>query len=82
MRSKASRWVPVGSASTGTVTRVRGELDLVAGQGGQVLEQAAEAMLGSVGWVALARGLGLGADRAAGRGDRITRSGRVLVGEC
>src|SRR5579863_10313907 len=37
-----------------------GEADLVAGQGGQVLDQAAEAVVGLPGRVVLAGGLGLG----------------------
>ena len=53
MRSKACRWVLVGSASIGTVTAGAGEPDLVAGQGGQVLEQAAEAAVGAAGRVVL-----------------------------
>ena len=36
-----------------------GEPDLVAGQGGQVLQQAAEAAVGLPGRVVVARGLGL-----------------------
>ena len=58
-----------------------GEADLVAGQGGQVLDQAAEAVVGLPGRVVLAGGLGLGSGGAAGRGDRVLRDGRVLVGE-
>ena len=58
-----------------------GEADLVAGQGGQVVQQAAEAAVGAAGRVVLAGGLGLGAGRTPGRGDRIGRRGRVLVGE-
>ena len=48
-----------------------GEPDLVAGQGGQVLEQAAEAAVGLPGRVVLAGGLGLGAGGAPGGGDRV-----------
>ena len=55
--------------------------DLVAGQRGQVLEQAAEAAVGAPGRVVLGRGLGLGAGRAAGRGDGVFLPGRVLAGE-
>ena len=50
-----------------------GEPDLVAGQGGEVLEQAAEAAVGTAGCIALAGGLGLGGGGAAGRGDRVLR---------
>ena len=81
MRSKASRWALVGSVSMGTVAAGAGEPDLVAGQGGQVGEQAAEAAVGAAGAVALAGGLGLGGGRAAGGGDRVAWRGRVLVGE-
>jgi hypothetical protein len=58
-----------------------GEPDLVAGQGGQVLQQAAEAVIGLPGLVVLVRGLGLGGRGAAGRGDRAGRGGRGLAGE-
>ena len=58
-----------------------GEPDLVAGQGGQVLQQAAEAAVGPPGRVALAGRFGLGGRGAAGRGDRVFLRGRVLVGE-
>ncbi len=58
-----------------------GEPDLVAGQGGQVLQQSAEAAVGAAGGIALAGGLGLGGGGAAGGGDRAGRGGRVLVGE-
>src|SRR5580658_4174142 len=58
-----------------------GEADLVAGQGGEVLEQAAEAVVGAAGRVVLARGLGLRPGGAPGRGDRVVLLGRVLVSE-
>ena len=58
-----------------------GEADLVAGQGGQVVEQAAEAAVGLAGRVVLDGGLGLGGRGAAGGRDRVGRDGRVLVGE-
>ena len=45
-----------------------GEPDLVAGQGGQVLQQAAEAPVGLPGWIVLIGRLGLGGRRAARRG--------------
>ena len=48
-----------------------GEPDLVAGQGGQVLDQAAEAVVGLSGRVVLAGGLGLRRRGPAGRGDGI-----------
>src|SRR4029077_20048740 len=48
-----------------------GEPDLVAGQGGQVLQQAAEAAVGLPGRVVLAGGLGLGGSGAAARGRRV-----------
>ena len=47
--------------------RGSGEADLVAGQGAQVDEQAAEAVLGAAVLVVLAGGLGVGGCRAAGR---------------
>ena len=43
MRSKARRWSGVGSASMGDFGVGGVVADLVAGQGGQVIEQAAEA---------------------------------------
>src|SRR5277367_194651 len=55
--------------------------DLVAGQGGEVLQQAAEAAVGLPGRVVLAGGLGLGGRGAAAWGDGAGRGGRVLVGE-
>jgi hypothetical protein len=57
-----------------------GVLDLVAGQGGQVLQQGAEAAVGLPGRVVLVGGLGLGGRGAAGRGDRVVLLGRVVVG--
>ena len=57
-----------------------GEPDLVAGQGGQVLQQAAEAAVGLPGRVVLAGGFGLGGRGAAGRRDGVIRDGRVLAG--
>ena len=50
--------------------------DLVAGQGGQVLQQAAEAAVGLPGRIVLAGRLGLGGCGAAGRGDGVIRGGR------
>ena len=58
-----------------------GEPDLVAGQGGQVLQQAAEAAVRLPGRVVLGGGLGLGGCGAAGGGDWVVLGGRVLVGE-
>src|SRR6185312_16901407 len=58
-----------------------GEPDLVAGQRGQVLQQAAETAVALPGLVVLVRGLGLGSCGAAGRGDGAGRCGRLLVGE-
>jgi hypothetical protein len=55
--------------------------DLVAGQGGQVLQQTVEAAVGLPGRVVLRRGLGLGGRGAASRDDGVVRYGRVLVGE-
>ena len=81
MSSKASGWMLVGSVSTGSGGVGAGEPDLVAGQGRQVLQQAAEAAVGPPGRVVLAGGLGLGPGRPAGRGHRAGRDGRVLVGE-
>ncbi len=54
--------------------------DLVAGQRGQVLDQAAEAVVRAPGRVVLAGRLGLGGRGAAGRGDRVVLGRRVLVG--
>src|SRR5271170_1102968 len=54
-----------------------GVADLVAGQGGQVVQQAAEAVVGLPGWVVLVGGLGLGGRGAAGRGDRVALDRRV-----
>src|SRR5208337_434255 len=56
------------------------EPDLVAGQGGQVLEQAAEAVVRAAGPVVLAGGLGLRRGGAPGGGDRVVLRRRVLVG--
>ena len=53
MNSKACRWTVVGSASIAMVTWVPVLPDLVAGQGGQVLQQAAEAAAGLPGRVVL-----------------------------
>jgi hypothetical protein len=53
-----------------------GEPDLVAGQGGQVLEQAAEAVVGAAGRVVLAGGLRLRPGGAPGGGDRVVLLGR------
>ena len=58
-----------------------GVADLVAGQRGQVLQQAAEAAVGLPGRVVLAGRLGLRRRGAAGRGDRVSLLRRVLVGE-
>src|SRR5207302_10389619 len=58
-----------------------GEPYLVAGQGGQVVQQAAEAAVGAAGRVVLAGGLGPGGCGAAGLGDGVLGDGRVLVGE-
>jgi hypothetical protein len=58
-----------------------GEPDLVAGQGGQVVQQGAEVAVGLPGRVVLAGRLGLGGRGAAGRPDGVVRDGRVLVGE-
>ena len=60
MRSKAWRWVLVGSASMGHGGDGSGEFDVVAGQGGQVVQQAAEAVVAAPVLVALPGGLGLG----------------------
>ena len=62
MSSKASRWVLVGSASTGTVARVPANRTWLRVEGGQVGEQAAVAVEGGrlgCAWLAalvLARG--------------------------
>src|SRR5258708_600130 len=56
------------------------EADLVAGQRGQVGEQAAEAVVGGAILVVLPGGLGVGGCRAAGGGDRVVLLRRVLVG--
>ncbi len=53
-----------------------GEADLVAGQGGQVGEQPAEAAVGAAVRVVLAGGLGLGGLGPAGGCDGVRRGGR------
>ena len=76
--------LPLGAGGLGEHRhggRGAGEPDLVAGQGGQVLDQAAEAVVGAAGLVVLAGCLGLGVAGAAGRGDGAGLQGRVLVGE-
>ena len=55
-----------------------GERDLLAGQGGQVLEQPAEAVVGLPGRVVLAGGLGLRPGRAAGRVTGLSWAGGSL----
>ncbi len=57
-----------------------GEADLVAGQGSEVGEQAAEAAVGPSVLVVLAGGLGLGGSRAASGGEGVCLGGRVLAG--
>ena len=81
MRSKACRWVLVGSGEHRDGGGGSGEADLVTGQGGQVAERAAEAAVGLPSRAALAGGLSVGGRGAAGRGDRVVRGGRVLAGE-
>src|ERR1700756_3697627 len=49
--------------------------DLVAGQGGQVVQQAAEAAVGAAGRIVLAGGLGLRMGGSAGGGDRAVLAG-------
>jgi len=56
------------------------EADLVAGQRGQVAEQAAEAALGAAVLVVLTGGLGRGSLGAAGGRDRAGLLGWFLVG--
>ena len=56
-----------------------GEADLVAGQGGQVVQQAAEAAIGAARRIVLAGGLGLCPGGALGGGDGVVRGGRVFV---
>jgi hypothetical protein len=80
-RVKACRWVLVGSVSIGKVTWVPVNRTWFAAQGGEVVQQAAEAAVEVPGWVVLAGGFGLGGRGAAGLGDRVVRGGRVLVGE-
>src|SRR6266508_6955224 len=58
-----------------------GEADLVAGEGGQVVEQAAEAAVGVPVLVVLAGGLGPGVGGALGGGDGVVALGCCLVGE-
>ena len=60
MSSKAARWVLVGSASIAIGGIGAGVPDLVAGQRGRGLDQAAEAVVGAPGRVVLAGRLGLG----------------------
>ena len=52
--------------------RGAGEPDLAGGQGGQVIQQAAEAAVGLPGQVVLAGRLGLGSGAAEGGGDRVS----------
>ena len=58
-----------------------GEADLVAGEGGQVVEQAAEAAVGVAELVALVAGLGVGVGGALGGGDGVGARWWVFVGE-
>src|SRR5258708_36468855 len=57
-----------GLGEHGNGGRRAGEADLVAGEGGQVGEQAAEAAVGPAGVVELAGGLGRGSGGAGGGG--------------
>jgi hypothetical protein len=75
--------VPLGGCGLGEhgdLGASAGEADLVAGQGGQVLEQAAEAAIRLSGRVVLVWGLGQGAGCALCRGDGVPAFWRVLVG--
>src|SRR5207253_10805608 len=54
--------------------------DGVAGEGGQVVDQVAEAVGGLPGGGGLVRGLVLGGGGAGGGGDGVVPGGRVLVG--
>ena len=81
-RSKARRWSGVGSASMGTSVPVSLVADLVAGEGGQVVEQAAEAAQWVAGGVVFAGGLGVGVGGALRGCDGVVALGWVFVGEC
>lgn len=75
MRVNTSRWALVGSVSIRTVTGVR-RTDLIADQGGYVLQQAADAGVRLPSLVVLVRRPGLGSRRAAGLGDGVYLGGR------
>ena len=79
--SKARRWSGVGSASMGDVGVGAVVADLVAGEGGQVVEQAAEAAERVAVGVVFAGGLGVGVGGALGGGDGVVALGWVFVGE-
>jgi hypothetical protein len=78
MRSNASRWALVGSASMGMVAGGAGEVDLVAGEGGQVGQEAAEAAVGPAVLVVLVCGLGLGLGGPGGGEHRVGGGTRHL----
>ena len=70
-----------GLGEHGQVGVGAGDADLVAGEGGQVLEQVTEAAVGVAVLVALVGGLGLGGGGALGGGDGVVAVGWCLVGE-
>ena len=79
MRSNASCWRLVGSVRTGTVAGVPAKR-IVAGQGGEVVQESLVAEVGAAVLVVLPAGLGLGGCRAGRGGDRVGGLGRFLVG--
>jgi hypothetical protein len=56
------------------------ELDGAAGQGGEVVEEAAEAAEGPAAGAGVGGGLGVGVRGAAGGGDGVVPGGGLLVG--
>jgi hypothetical protein len=70
-----------GLREHGQVGGGAGEADLVAGEGGQVGEQAAEAAVRAAVLVVLAGGFGRGVAGALGGGDRVGPLRWVFVGE-
>ena len=81
MRSKASRWVLVGSVSTGTVTAVLVNRTWLRARVARCSTSPRKLRQGRAGGIALPGGFGLGGGGAAGGSDRVLRGRRVLVGE-
>ncbi len=71
-----------GFGEHGDVGAGAGVADLVAGQGGEVVEQAREAAQRIAKFVVLGGGLGVGVGGALGGGDGVVPLGWVFVGEC